>query len=145
MKINMKHIVAVLLVIVGIVSLCMAGGLNDVSTGGYEAAVSYGGDAYTGIQNAAAQTANNVRWVTEAVAQVGSSILVVAGLALIVAGVATWPLDENGKPVLPVFTAASAVVPAPQAEPVETMFCPVCGSSQAKDAGFCGSCGTKLN
>ncbi len=42
----------------------------------------YGGDAYTGIQNAAAQTANNVRYLAE-ITKFGFSILLIAlGVAI---------------------------------------------------------------
>lgn len=47
------------------------------STGGYEWSSQYGGDAYTGIQNASAQTANNVQALSE-IAKLGFGFLLIA-------------------------------------------------------------------
>ena len=54
-----------------------------MSTGYTELSERYGGDAYTGIQNAAAQTANNIRYLAEII-QIGlGGILLIAGLLII--------------------------------------------------------------
>ena len=60
----------ILSIIFGIIVL-----VKDV--GDYEFSSSYGGDAYTGIQNAAAQTANNVQALSE-IAKNGFGFLLVA-------------------------------------------------------------------
>lgn len=52
-------------------------------TGGWESNLSYGGDAYTGIQNAAAQTANNVQTLTESINAAGGYLLLALGLGMI--------------------------------------------------------------
>ena len=49
-------------------------------TGSWESSTSYGGDAYTGIQNAAAQTANNVQDLAEIVAMGFGFLLISLGL-----------------------------------------------------------------
>lgn len=49
----------------------------------YVSSSSYGGDAYTGIQNAAATTANNLKSFDENIGLIASLIFIVAGLALI--------------------------------------------------------------
>lgn len=49
-------------------------------TGSWESSTSYGGDAYTGIQNAAAQTANNVQDLAEIVAMGFGFLLIALGL-----------------------------------------------------------------
>lgn len=51
--------------------------------GSYERSLSYGGDAYTGIQNAAAQSANNVLYVGEMLRFGLGALLIVFGLAVI--------------------------------------------------------------
>ncbi len=51
--------------------------------GGYESNSSYGGDAYTGIQNAAAQTANNVMALSEIVKTGFAFSLIALGLIAI--------------------------------------------------------------
>ena len=53
------------------------------STGSWEASNSYGGDAYTGIQNAAAQTANNVKYVGEMIRFALGAQMLVLGLAMV--------------------------------------------------------------
>ena len=51
-----------------------------MDAGAWEANSSYGGDAYTGIQNAAAQTANNVQDLAEIAAQGFGFLLISLGL-----------------------------------------------------------------
>ena len=51
--------------------------------GYWEASISYGGDAYTGIQNAAAQTANNVQDLAEIAAMGFGFLLISLGLFMI--------------------------------------------------------------
>ena len=66
----------VISIILGIIAACL-------KTGVKEQAFSYGGDAYTGIQNAAAQTATNVHYLANIIRFGISSLLIIAGLALI--------------------------------------------------------------
>lgn len=63
-------------IILGIVSFCLdnGSGINNKS---------YGGDAYTGIQNAAAHTANNVQDLCNVVKFGFGALLIVIGLAII--------------------------------------------------------------
>lgn len=145
---NLKKIAAILFVIVGILSICLAISAYDMSTGNYEYNESYGGDAYTGIQNAAAQGANNTIKVAEAITFASGSVLLVAGFAMIVVGVNTWPAAEVD---LTRMSARFKTAPVEQTEEAapepaakEMICCPNCGSSQEKSAGFCGSCGTRL-
>lgn len=146
MNFNMKKILAIAFVVIGLLSVILGLSAYGLDTGYYESSSAYGGDAYTGIQNAAAQTANNVRYVTEAVASVGGSILLVTGLVLILVGVKAFMEEMGDLADKKLFGAATySAAPVAPAEPEETIVCPNCGSSQAKDAGFCGSCGTKLN
>ncbi len=63
----------ILSVIFGLITLSQ-------DTGSLESSASYGGDAYTGIQNAAAQTANNVQDLAEIVAMGFGFLLIVLGL-----------------------------------------------------------------
>lgn len=70
-------------IISGLISVIMGFVVMGSGTGSWEASNSYGGDAYTGIQNAAAQTANNVQDLAEIAAQGFGWILVVLGLAII--------------------------------------------------------------
>ena len=138
---SLKKIAAILFVIIGIVAIVMSFEAYDLPTGGYESSSAYGGDAYTGIQNAAAQTANNVRYVTEAVGYVGGSLLMVTGLILIAVGVNTWPGTLNFQGLgLPVGQQEAPVQDAPA-----DVFCPNCGTAQQPGTVFCANCGSKIN
>ena len=50
----------------------------------------YGGDAYTGIQNAAAATARNVRWLNEAVCFGFGSVLLAMSFAFFLVALHFW-------------------------------------------------------
>ena len=67
----------------GVLSIILGFMASGYSIGSFELETSYGGDAYTGIQNAAAQTANNVRDLAKIVRFGCSSLLIVIGIALI--------------------------------------------------------------
>lgn len=84
---NKKNIFEIIFYVIGmisgVISIIGASAVNARGTGAYEAATSYGGDAYTGIQNAAAQTANNVQSLARLVQTGMSRLLIVLGIALI--------------------------------------------------------------
>lgn len=67
----------------GILSVIFSFVIKRLDAGTYELAAKYGGDAYTGIQNAAAKSANNIIYLNEAVKSGFSYILLIAGIALI--------------------------------------------------------------
>ena len=77
----------ILSVIFGIIMLA-----KDV--GSYEYSSAYGGDAYTGIQNAAAQTANNVMALSE-IAKAGFAFFLIA-LGLIAIFYFAMKLGKSG-------------------------------------------------
>lgn len=64
----------------GLVSVIFGIVTMGMPTGYWESSNSYGGDAYTGIQNAAAQTANNVQDLAELMAQGMGFLLISLGL-----------------------------------------------------------------
>lgn len=86
-EVNKKNIFEIIFYVIGmisgVISIIGASVVNARGTGAYEAATSYGGDAYTGIQNAAAQTANNVQSLAFLVQTGMSRLLIVLGIALI--------------------------------------------------------------
>ena len=55
----------------------------------------YGGDAYTGIQNASSTTANNVNYVGETLCSGLKGITITLGGALILYGVSIMKKEEN--------------------------------------------------
>lgn len=90
-------------VIIGIVAIVLGVVCFILDVGSYESNIAYGGDAYTGIQNAAAQTANNVMCLA-IIAKFGfGSILVVAGLSLIAfaSAIKTTDANESATPFTP--------------------------------------------
>ena len=74
-------------IVIGCIALIW--GFNLTMYGTTESSKSYGGDAYTGIQNAAAQTATNTYYIGEAVVDGFQAVLTVAGLTFISRGVIT--------------------------------------------------------
>lgn len=90
---NKSKIVGIALIVLGIVSIIWGLSLNY--SGISSSAKSYGGDAYTGIQNAASTTANNVRELGETVCSGLKGILVVIGGVIIVYGVSI--VIKNGE------------------------------------------------
>ncbi len=70
-------------ILAGILGIFMALVLFNYSTGSFVRSEAYGGDAHTGIQNAAASTGNNVMQVA-CTSRLGfAALLLVIGLALI--------------------------------------------------------------
>lgn len=77
----------ILFILVGIVSIGLSICCFNADTGQYVGENYYGGDAYTGIQHAAAETGQNVQDLAKLTANGFGSILLVSGLALIVVGI----------------------------------------------------------
>lgn len=76
----MKKGFCVLGILIGVLSIILAVNCFNRSTGLYESNKIYGGDAYTGIQNASAQTSNNIQCLAEITRFAGGSTLLVFGL-----------------------------------------------------------------
>lgn len=91
----------ILFTIVGIVSIVLSIICFSAKTGGYVLRESYGGDAFTGIQHAAADTGQNVRDLAKLTAQGFGSILLVSGLTLIVFGITCTNDKKAPSPTLP--------------------------------------------
>ena len=71
------------LLVVGVVAIVLAVAVFLTDVGSRESNEYYGGDAYTGIQQAAAQTANNVQEVGKMIRLGISGVLLVEGLAFL--------------------------------------------------------------
>ena len=78
-----KLICSIIGAVGGFISIILGFVVSGMSTGSWESNSSYGGDAYTGIQNAAAQTANNVQDLAEILKTGMSSALIIFGIAMI--------------------------------------------------------------
>ena len=78
-----KKLLKIFGIILGVVTIVLAVIVLCKGVGYYESNVSYGGDAYTGIQNAAAQAANNVMYVGEMIRFALGAQMLVMGLAMV--------------------------------------------------------------
>lgn len=84
-KLRKNIVFGIAFIILGVISVIW--GLTLGYIGNYESASYYGGDAYTGIQNAAATTANNVDSLGEVVCSGLKGIMIVSGGTLITIGI----------------------------------------------------------
>lgn len=95
-----KKILSIGLILIGITAiifayLCFDNYFPWGASTSYVRRETYGGDAYTGIQNAAAATANNVHYLAYDVARIGEFFahamgysLLIVGLCLLLVGIA---------------------------------------------------------
>ena len=86
---NSKNLLATLFIIIAIISFIFAIVCFNMKTEATTQASKewdeyYGGDAYTGIQHAAAQTANNVMYLDENVRALSECITTIAGFVFII-------------------------------------------------------------
>ena len=83
----MKNGCALMLIVLGVVSVILGLVMFGMEDGYYEMDEQYGGDAYTGIQNAAAQTADNVKALGKIVKTGFGGVFAIGGLIMITIGV----------------------------------------------------------
>lgn len=117
-----KKVLGVLFIIVAIASIVFAilsfEGFGGRSVG----AKTYGGDAYTGIQNAAAQTATNVNSLNSTVQRIGGYAFILIGSILASIGVACLvgtkkkpmenPLEKRGVLLLNTENPGESITPS---------------------------------
>lgn len=84
-----KNIRTVILIIIGVVSIGLSIKCFSFKELYYEPKSMYGGDAFTGIQNAGAQTSENVKDLANIVKFGFGSVLLVAGLGFLGVGLTT--------------------------------------------------------
>ena len=105
-----KKVLAIILIIAAIASIILGimtmTKAEDLYTGRWTSHETYGGDAYTGIQNAAASTANAVVGVQHSVHDMQNAmsfgfgaILIIAGLVIGTIGVSKLVKKEEGSDV----------------------------------------------
>ncbi len=93
MKKHFKFLVGIALIALGVFAL----NLNSVDYYGQKTErTAYGGDAYTGIQNAAADTANNINKLGNTIAESHSKQMTFVGTSMIVFGALTIVYDLLG-------------------------------------------------
>ena len=73
-------IIGIMFILIAILAIIFSIVCFSLDIGDFEWNETYGGDAYTGIQNAAARSANNVRLLTKAVNKISGMIFIIVGL-----------------------------------------------------------------
>ena len=87
-----KIVVAVIAIAIGVCAIIFAFCLKRY--GSYILYRSYGGDAYTGLQNAAADTGNNVYWLERLMQKAFRYAFILTGLGFIFYGLKTLLLSN---------------------------------------------------
>ncbi len=163
----MKKAASAFGIIIGIVSVIMSIITFNMYEGPFESAKAYGGDAYTGIQQAAAQSANNIVHAAKILRFGLGSVLLILGLGMIVyfamkLGEADTTglsgVGNNGIGAAPSFVSTinqksdtviqSAPAPSPAApvvtrkpeRPRNDWVCPKCGSKNSRLVTKCMNC-----
>ncbi len=98
---------SIVLMVIGIVAIGLSIKCYSIDEMNYESKSMYGGDAFTGIQNAAAATSKNVKELSEIVQFGFGSILLVMGLTLVGVGLTT-PLGSQIEKIEQVSSVAEA-------------------------------------
>ena len=80
MEFKFKKVFNIIGIIAGFIAIRYSAAIRKMSAGSYEYSERYGGDAYTGIQNAAAKAANNVNDLAELMRTGISYMLLIGGL-----------------------------------------------------------------
>ncbi len=93
----MKKLRGVLLCIVGVVSIGLAIKSYTIKPSYYESIQFYGGDAYTGIQHAAARTSENVAKLKDSINFGFGSVLLITGLSLLAVGATSFSSEKQGE------------------------------------------------
>ena len=91
----MRLLRSILLTAEGILSIIFSIRFFNMEDGSYEPNATYGGDAYTGMQNASAQAANNIQDLTKNVNKGMGYMLMIAGLTLISIGVSPVSCEKK--------------------------------------------------
>ena len=104
-----KNARTILLCAAGIISVALSVRCFSFKDLDYEQSSMYGGDAYTGIQNAAAMTSKNVKELASIVQFGFGSVLLVSGLTLLAFGLTS--------PILKTEKEDTAILDAPDTTP----------------------------
>lgn len=110
---------SIVLIVIGVIAIGLSIKCYTINDLSYESRSMYGGDAFTGIQNAAAVTSKNVKELAGIVQFGFGSILLVMGLTLVGVGMTT-PMGarrENSEPIpAPIEESLVAETPKETAE-----------------------------
>ena len=137
-----------LFLIIAIVSIVFAIVCFNMEVGNTEWFETYGGDAYTGIQNAAAQTANNVIKTNTCIKTIGGFAFIIIGLAFGSIGisfVSNSKNEENTENNNLSSTAKCESVNSDSTINNKQYTCPSCGRLVLYGTQFCPSCSQRFN
>ena len=136
-----KKLLKIFGIALGVLTIILAIVVFTQNVGYYESSHSYGGDAYTGIQNASAQAANNVKYVGEMIRFAMGSMMLVMGLAMVLGSLCIRTEKKTIAVQTPVFAAPKGYQ-APVTQPAGNWNCSKCGFPNEPDSRFCQNCGT---
>ena len=144
-----KTLLKIFGIILGIIAIIMAFIILDQNIGYYEGSSSYGGDAYTGIQNAAAQTANNVMYVGEMIQLALGFQMLITGLTMLLGSICIRTKTPAPAQKTPTFqpcnynnTPSYGTYTPPVTEASREWYCTKCGTPNEAISKFCYACGT---
>ena len=107
---NRQKLMSIVLCAIAVVSLIFGIVCLSLDTGSYESDRSYGGDAYSGIQQAAACTARNVQTLIENINTISGLSFIVLALILAYKGVFGLLPEKKSAPVVEAVAYATAPV-----------------------------------
>ena len=136
-----KKLLKIFGIALGVLTIILAIVVFTQNVGYYESSHSYGGDAYTGIQNASAQAANNVKYVGEMIRFAMGSMMLVMGLAMVLGSLCIRTEKKTTAVQTPVFAAPNGYQ-APVTQPDGNWNCSKCSFPNEPDSRFCQNCGT---
>ena len=93
----MKKTFAIIFMLIGIVSVILGTICYSAETDHREIHYSHSTDPYPGIQDGVAQTANNVKYLTEVTAFGFGSVLTVGGVFMLVFGIKTLSASDKSQ------------------------------------------------
>ena len=162
-----KKLLKIFGIILGVLAIVLAIVIFTQDVGYYESNHSYGGDAYTGIQNASAQAANNIMYVGELIRFSIGSLMLVMGLGMLLGSLCITTGKKAAAPMMqapiapiapmtpkaPAAPNAAQPAPAPKApaaQPPVTAHTPVFGAPDGYQASVvypvsnwkCANCGS---
>lgn len=83
----LKIVRSIIFIIIAIVAFTFSSKIDDMGNGDYVSSSRYGGDAYTGMQNASAETGCNVYKGNQIMQKGFKYIFILAGLGFLAVGI----------------------------------------------------------
>jgi hypothetical protein len=94
---HLKIVRSIAFIIIAIVAFIFSSKIDDMNDGGYVSSSVYGGDAYTGIQNASAETGCNVYKGNQIIQKGFKYTFILIGLGFLVVGLTPTLQPKNGE------------------------------------------------